>query len=524
VILKSAVKQFLKRPRDDHRWLKGLKKQEVDELIASLEPKPKLWPHLMLHQKISFYLGVAYGSFAYWLDMGSGKTLVALELMKYWYRCGAIKRCIVFVITDKAFPTWETQIERFKIGLPVVALEGSSEHKWEQLEKFKHGIVLVTYAGATAMCSETVQRKGKKKANWKLDKGLMNRLCDGAGMLVMDESTRAGNDQSLSHKLCDYLSDRLEYRYALAGRPFGRDPTLLWAQQRLIDEGVSLGETKAIFQEAFFSKVQNPFARSRYVFDYTFRKEMMPKLTEIMQHRSISYEESEFQDVAKVNRIVEPVYLSRTTRKYYDHGVKELAKAKGNFVETKNLFLKLRQMTSGFVGIKDDETGEKASLEFDDNPKLDRLLELIQEVPLDRKAVVFYDYTWSAKKITSALPFLLDIKCIWLWSGTKDFRSELKQFANDSKCRVAVINNKVGAYSLDGLQEVANYLFFYESPVSVIDREQAEKRLNRKGQKRRVWIYDLAVTKSVDMRILAFHKEGKDLMEMVRKNPEGLLE
>jgi len=524
MILQSTIRKFLNRQRDDHRWLKKLSKSDVDELLNSLEPRPKLWPKLMLHQKVAFYLGVAYQSFSFWLDMGSGKTLVALELMKYWYQCGIVKRCIVFVITDKAFPTWEKQIEKYKIGLPVIALEESSVNKWEQLYNFKHGFVLVTYAGAVAMCSETVSGKGKKKRGWKLNKNLMNRLSDGADMLVMDESTRAGNIQSLSHKLCAYLSKRMNYRYALAGRPFGRDPTLLWTQQRLIDQGGSLGETKALFQEAFFAKERNPFARSQYAFNYTFRKEMMPKLTELMQHRSITYEEREFQDVAKVIPIIEPVYLSRTARKYYDYGVKELAKARGNFVETKNLFLKLRQITSGFVGVKNDETGEKASLKFDDNPKLDKLSELIAELPLDRKAVVFYDYTWSANQIIAHLSFLQGIQYIWLWSGTKNSRAELQRFADDPKCRVAIINNKVGAYSLDGLQDVANYIFFYESPVSVIDREQAEKRLNRKGQKRKVWIYDLAVTNSVDERILAFHKEGKDLMAMVRKNPESLLE
>jgi SNF2 family DNA or RNA helicase len=151
------------------------------------------------------------------------------------------------------------------------------------------------------------------------------------------------------------------------------------------------------------------------------------------------------------------------------------------------------------------------------------LLELIGELRDDRKAVVFYDYTWSAKQITSSLSFLLDIKHIWLWSGTKNPRKQLHRFMTDPDCRVALINNKVGAFSLDGLQEVANYLFFYESPVGVIEREQAERRVRRQGQKRKVFQYDLIVPGSVDDRILDFHKEGRDLMATIRKDPTVLL-
>lgn len=116
-----------------------------------------------------------------------------------------------------------------------------------------------------------------------------------------------------------------------------------------------------------------------------------------------------------------------------------------------------------------------------------------------------------------------DIDFIWLWAGTKDSRKELNKFAKNENCRLAIIQNRVGAYSLDGLQDVSNYMFIYESPASVIDREQLERRLIRQGQKRKVFLYDLVVEKSVDERILEFHKEGKDIMREVRKDPKALL-
>ena len=103
---------------DDHRWMKTLKRKDLLDLINDLRPRPKLWPNMRNHQLVAFYLGVAHGfdeeartggGFSYWLDMGSGKTLIALELMKYWRQCGVMDRGLVFTLSDKAYRTWERQ-------------------------------------------------------------------------------------------------------------------------------------------------------------------------------------------------------------------------------------------------------------------------------------------------------------------------------------------------------------------------------------------------------------------------------
>lgn len=525
MILKSAINRYLNQRRDDHRWMKDLTRKEIDGLLNELRPKPKLWPTLEMHQKVSFLLAVAHRSFSFWIDMGGGKTLLSLELVKYWQLCGELDWTLVFVLSDKAYPTWENQVKKFKVGLPVVALEGSSDEKWAALQraraKHKRGIILTTYPGAVAMCHTPSRKRGRKK--WKLSRELLDELGAGVNMVVLDESTRLGNDRSLSHQMCEYIGDKVDFRYALAGRPFGRDPVLVWAQQRIIDGGESLGEAKGMFQAAFYSKERNRFARSKWAFDYTFKKSMTDDLSRMMQHRSITFEEHEYRDAPRVRHIQEPVAFTEQSQEYYEHYVKQLMKGKGDFTATKQNFLKMRQVTSGFIGAKDDETGAKVQLKFDANPKLERLIELIDELDPERKAVVFYDYTWSGRIIAETIKDILGIKPIWLWSGTKNARKELKRFTTDPKCRVAVINNKVGAYSLDGLQEVANYIFYYESPISVVDRDQSERRVNRPGQKRVVYIYDLVVPNSVDTRILAFHKEGRDLMTAVRKDPRLLL-
>ncbi len=134
---------------------------------------------------------------------------------------------------------------------------------------------------------------------------------------------------------------------------------------------------------------------------------------------------------------------------------------------------------------------------------------------------MFYDFTFSGRRIYEALK-ARERGAIWLWSGTKDSAGDLRAFQEGPDVEVAVVNNRVGAYSLDGLQ-VANYLFFYESPVSVIDREQAERRVRRQGQTRHIFQYDLLARGTFDRRILDYHSEGEDLLKALREDPRNLL-
>jgi SNF2 family DNA or RNA helicase len=245
---------------------------------------------------------------------------------------------------------------------------------------------------------------------------------------------------------------------------------------------------------------------------------MRGDLSRMIQHRSITYTADECVDLPPVVPIVEEVSFPTEAGTYYRLVVDQLVKAKGNYRAVESIFLRMRQVSSGFVGVKDDATGARTEIEFVENPKLERLLDLLEDLPEGRKAVVFYAFTWSGRKIVEACRAAGDTP-VWLWSGTKDARAEITRFLEDPRCRTAVINNQVGAYALDGLQDVANYTFFYESPVSPIDREQAERRLERDGQLHRVFRYDLVVRGSMDQRILDFHREGEALMDALVRDP-----
>jgi hypothetical protein len=516
MIPRVAVTTYLEAQKANHHGLKKLTRAQVDGLLAKAAPDYADWyAQLGLHQKVAIYCGLRYPRFAFWLDMGAGKTLVSLELLRYWYVQGKVRKALIFVISDKAFPTWEKQIKRFDIGLPYVTLEGSSEQKWATLATLEQGLVLLTYPGAMHMVTRKVRGKNGKSKQMVIP-SLVSKLGAGVGALVLDESTRCSG-KSLTYEFCDYLSRSVDICYALSGRPFGRDPTLLFRQQYIVDRGATFGKTLGLFRAAFFEEKDNPWSGWP---DYVFRKDMMPALTTMSYHRSISYTADECVDLPARSKLMEILHLPEEAGAYYSRVVKNIIEAKGNYSAMKNAFVRMRQLSSGFLGMRDEETGERAEVAFNERPKLDRLLELIEDLPTDRQAVVFYEFTYSGRLIHETLS-AQGKSNIWLWSGTKDYRAELDRFMSGS-AQIAVINHKVGGFSLDGLQ-CANYLFVYESPVSCIDREQMERRILRQGQLHRVFQYDLVVRGTMDERILQAHKEGADLFQQLVADPESLL-
>lgn len=513
-----AIKELLERPRDSFAWMKALPEKALDKQLADLGFTPaRLGKPLRKHQKVCMLVVLAFARFSLWLDMGTGKTRIMLELIRYLFVQGDLSgRVLVLVPSEPAAFGWEKQVADWRIGLPVLVLgNSSSKEKRLALAEFERGIIVATYAGLTWLVSERKKVAGKRKEKLQWSPKLLKLLLTGVQMAVFDESTELGNRGALIWKICQQIAKHVPFAYNLAGRPFGRDPIKLWSQQFLIDRGETFGNTLGLFREAFYTKKRGHFS----MFDYKFDEGKKDVLAKIMQHRSISYAESECQSLPKVTRIVEPIRLPEDAQAYYEKAIQAIRAAKGNYQVTKNVFLRMRQISSGFIGFKDDETGERAQLEFAVNPKLDRLLELILEMPEDRKFVIFHEYTYSGRRISAALKEA-KIRHGWLWGGSKNGRELIHKFDSNPGYRGLVINHKLGAMSLN-LQS-ANYQFDYENPVSVIDKDQMDKRCFREGQTRPGFIYELTAEGTMDQRILDFHAQGADLMNALLRDPYKL--
>jgi SNF2 family DNA or RNA helicase len=100
-----------------------------------------------------------------------------------------------------------------------------------------------------------------------------------------------------------------------------------------------------------------------------------------------------------------------------------------------------------------------------------------------------------------------------VWGKARDPIGQLQKFKTDASVQLLVINTRSGSSSLN-LQH-ANYVVFFEQPDNPIDRQQAERRVWRPGQLKRVFIYDLLCKATKDHALYHSNKAGEDLLKSI---------
>jgi SNF2 family DNA or RNA helicase len=449
-----------------------------------------------------------------------GKTLLTIALTRYFRRLDVVDSVLVLVPYKINKDEWEREIQKWSPNTKYTILRGTSAEKWEQLEAARASIVVETYAGLARMVCplKTVKRKRSgrsvKMDKLVIDEKLVKRLLTHVDGVVCDESNHVGAHDTLPFRICRRLGNKAGIFFLLAGTPFGRDPLPLWAQIYLVDGGHSLGETLGLFRSALYKSKPDAFGFPEYTFNDS--KENMAKLNRLLAHSSIRYEVEQSTLPRRID-IIKEVSLPADADEYYQRARAVIVEAKGSYREMRNAFLRMRQISSGFVGYHDDENGEKARYVFPENPKLDALMALIDSIREDRKILVFHDFRHSGEVIAAALT-TAGISHIKYGGKQTDAKGLLQRFESDPRLRVFVLST-AGAYGLN--LQAAQYGIFYESPVPVITRKQMIRRFERQNSPHdRVFLYDLVTIGTMDRRILDFYKAGQNLFDAIVRGIE----
>jgi SNF2 family DNA or RNA helicase len=507
MINKKAVEKFLKRKLNSYDWLKQHSQQELDAEFASMQPQPnfgksKLW----IHQKVCFLLLNELKRFILFCDMGSGKSLVTLTLLRYRKQCGEKIKCIVFVPFITSVETWVEQVKEHCPDLQCQPLTGTKVQNLNYIQNVDADLFVISYPSAVAMCSkETKNKKGKTK--WNFEAKEIRQYFSGFNMLVCDELHKAKNVSSLTYRMLRAISAQAEYVVGLTGTPFGRDLIDLWPQFYLIDFGETLGPTLGFYRDVFYTAKPGFFGG----FDYKFNKKLFPTLKRAIQNCSISYGIDDLVDMPPKRYIKIKLSPTDESKGYCENTLKLLKEAvKAKAVnEAEQNYIKLRQLASGFMTLK-GEDNEKFQIKFNDNPKLDALQEIIEGMPPDKKIVIFHHFVYTNQLISDRLKSM-GVKHARIYGKSKDPIAELRKFKSEPDTRALVINSRSGSSSLN--LQGANYLVFFEQPDSPIDRQQAERRVWRPGQNWKVFIFDLLMRNTADERLRASNKAGENLLK-----------
>ena len=504
-----AVHEFLNRDLDDWDWLKRLTRAELWDILRTFHPVPQFVTRPRKHQLVAFILGVMWDQFLFFLDAGTGKTKLLIDILEYRRRLGQDITSLVLVPNVANIDNWVEQVETHAYDLKVVPLFGSSKARWAEWDAEPDGdLYIVNYQGLQAMVAELVRDGSNKRRHRKRQPKLIRKLGKRVNCVILDESQNCKNHQSVNYSCLNALSRFVSLRYGSTGTPFGKNPLDLWSQFKLVDSGETLSKSIGVFQNAFFTEKFNGWS-----FEWKFLKRKKKKLNQMLRHRSISYEDTECGDLPPNLDIKVLVPVGKTAAKYYKQVIDEaIDLAQEDVKETKNSFIRMRQITSGFLGVKGEQTGAKFEIAFPENPKVDQVLELLDEFPIKDKVIIFHEYIYTGKMIAQRLK-KEKIRHVTLngQMSSDDQREAVRLFKTDPRYSVLVANWRSGGTGLN--LQIANRVIYVESPVSPIHRRQSFKRVVRIGQNKHTFIYDIVAKGSADEKILASLKDGRDLQQ-----------
>jgi len=522
MISPKVVKKFLNRKLDSYDWIKTYKEKELSDEIKGLNPSPKFGKtKLWLHQKACFLLMVYLQRFLLFLDMGTGKTLLCLSIIKYRKRLGQKPCAIVFVPYITAVHTWIQETEKHTPKLKCVPLLYDSGLNKEILIRGDADLYVICYQSAVAMASRKIPTGESKKIKWVVNPSDVRKIFSHIDMMVLDECHKVKNHLSMTYRLCRAISNEIDWVFGLTGTPFGRDLIDLWSQFYIVDLGQTLGTTLGMYREAFFDQKWGYWGGV----NYKFKKKLFNKLQKAVKNRSIRYKINECHDMPPRIYITKKIQLTNDMINFGEVMLDKMIKLMIDRAETmhksyseiKNIFVLLSQLSSGFMTLKSDV--DKKIIAFPENPKLDLLMDLIDEMPKDSKMIVFHNWVYSNKLISKRLT-KNKIKHARVWGGQKDQIGELKRFERNKTCRVLILNSQSGSTSLN-LQH-ANYVIFFEQPRSAIERNQAERRVWRPGQNKKVFIFDLIMENTFDQKQNGYNKQGRDLLKNLLDGKEKI--
>ncbi len=455
------------------------------------------------HQRTALKQGAESQNFAYFMEMGTGKTKVTIDNAAYLFTQNKIKHAIV-IAPNSVYLNWVKEIKTHcSVDYNIMA------HKVDTMlsPQLADPLKLTWYLFNVEAMSH---KSGLKKVKELL--GEADRT-----MIIIDEATTIKNRTAKRTKNIIELGKGVAYKRILTGSPVTKSPLDLYSQCAFLDRSL-LGH------ESFYT------FRARYAvmheIDMGGRSVLLPKyytnLSELEQNiKKFSYRcrKSECLDLPEKLYTQHYITLKDEHQKAYDKLKRNawavIQNEEVSYSNKLTEILKLHQCVNGHV-----KTDDGNVLEFSD-PKLDELLNLIEEN--EGKYIIWANYIYNIEKIIKVLQDRYGKESTVAIYGSIDAEKRIenvKRFENDDRVRFFVGNPSTGGYGLNLVK--ASFVVYYSNSYNLEVREQSEDRAHRIGQTKNVLVIDLITRGTVDEMIISALKNkiklsAKTLGEQAKK-------
>ena len=429
--------------------------------------------------------------FAYFMEMGTGKSKVLLDNIAMLYDQGKINGALI-VAPKGVIGTWYDQeipthlpdhIEKEIVLWQANITKGQSRKLGNLFKTGEELHILIMNVEAFST------QKGVKFAEKFL-------ACHNSVMAI-DESTTIKNPDAKRTKSICKLRSYAKYRRILTGSPVTKSPLDLYKQCDFLQEEL-LGHTSYYTFRTRYAimKTANFGGRSvQIVSGYRNLEELSGKLKPF-SFRVLKDDCLDLPPKTFMKRIIK---LSTEQQKIYGQ-MKRLAMAEmeGKRMSTATVLtqlMRLHQITCGHF------TADDGTIKDIKNNRLDELLNVLDEV--EGKAVIWAHYQHDVEQIIEQIRKEYGFDSAVDYYGLTppaERQKNIEKFQNTDKCRFFVGTTQTGGYGIT--LTAASTMIYYSNGYDLEKRQQSEARIDRIGQKFPMTYIDIMAEGTVDERIV----------------------
>ena len=429
--------------------------------------------------------------FAYFMEMGTGKSKVLLDNIAMLYDQGKLNGALI-VAPKGVVGTWYDQ--EIHTHLP-----NHVEHKvvlWQanitKGQSKKLGTLFKTGEELHILIMNVEAFSTQKGVNF-----ASKFLSCHNTLMAIDESTTIKNPDAKRTKNICKLAPYAKYRRILTGSPVTKSPLDLYKQCDFLQSEL-LGHTSYYTFRTRYAvmKTANFGGRSvQIVVGYRNLEELSEKLKPF-SFRVLKDDCLDLPPKTFMKRIVK---LTADQEKVYRQ-MKHLALAEmeGKQMTTATVLtqlMRLHQITCGHF------TADDGTIKNINNNRLDELLDVLDEV--EGKAVIWAHYQHDVESIIEKIRKKYSFDSAVDYYGltpASERQQNIEKFQNDDRCRFFVGTTQTGGYGIT--LTAASTMIYYSNGYDLEKRQQSEARIDRIGQKFPMTYIDIMAEDTVDERIV----------------------
>ena len=429
--------------------------------------------------------------FAYFMEMGTGKSKVLIDNVSMLYDKGKINGFLLVAPKgvyknwfDSEIPTHMVNHIDKKMVLWQANITKSQQLKLDSLFEPGEDLHILIMNVDAFSTSKGVEFAAKF-------------LRCHRTMMAIDESTTIKNpDAKRSKHICS-LGQYAKYKRILTGSPVTKSPLDLYKQCEFLGEGLLDFTSYYAFRTRYaILKTMNFGSHSAKVpVGYQNLQELSDKIA-LFSDRVLKEDCLDLPDYTYQKRIIQ---LSKEQQKIYDQ-MKNVALAQmdGKLMTTSTALvqlMRLQQITCGHFKADD------GTLKIIKNERVNALMDILEEV--EGKAIIWAHWRHDIDSIVKAIEKVYpgSVMTYYGSTSTEDRAKAIKEIQDpNSKVRFLVGTPQTGGYGIT-LTE-ANVMIYYSNGYDLEKRTQSEARINRIGQKRKMTYIDIICEKTVDERIV----------------------